>query len=308
MTNTCNAIGAFAKLAVQGGPGPRTFDANSERYAFVKEDISPLHDWVGIDRNIGDLENTDSGGFLNSTMFAGTILLEGSRRNIEKWLPRAMTSTETSSPWSTGPSQDDNEFDILIDRENGVFHYRDCLVMSATLFSSDSENSLSMIVLTIVAKDAVLTTPWPSPEPPLDTTDASIPYVHFEMEFTFNSVPIAVERIVTTINNRLMPVANSSITAQKFRSRGRSVTCSVVGAMTIDSLAESEASLNSSPDAILIYSNPDIGDVTLDFTNFSNVGHKHPVVQDRGSIPLILQLQAGREDLTSPQLTLTTNP
>lgn len=307
MTNTCNAIGAFAKLIVQGGSGPRTFTDSSERYAFAREDISPVHGWAGEERNVGDLENTDSAGYLNSTMYAGTILMEGSRYNIEKWLPRAMTSTETSSPWGTGPSQDENEFDILINRENGMFHYRDCLVMAAVLFS-DSENSISMLAVTIVAKDAVLTTPWPSPEPPLDITDASIPYVHFEMDFTFNSVPIAVDRIVTTVRNMLMPVANSSITAQKFRSRGRTVTCSVVGAMTVDSLAESEASLNSSPDAILIYSNPVLGDVILDFTNFSNSGHKHPVVQEKGSIPLVLQLQAGREGLVAPQLTLTTTP
>ena len=309
MTNPCNAIGAFAKLAVQGGAGPRTFDVNSERYAFVSEDIEPTHEWKGIDRNIGDLEQVDAGGYLNSTIYAGTILMDASRYNIEKWLPRAMTSGESASPWNIGPDQDGNEFDILIDRENGTFHYKDCVVASATVFSSaSSETTISMLAVAILAKDCVLTTAWPSPEPPLDTTDASIPYLHHEMEFTINSIPLLVEKIVTTVKNKLIPLANSSVTPQKFRSRGRTVTCSVVGAMTTASLTESELSLNSSPDAILIYSNPGIGDVTFSFTNFSNVGHTHPTVKGRESILLTLQLQAGREAATTPQLTLTTNP
>jgi hypothetical protein len=309
MTNTCNAIGAFSKMAVQGGAGPRVFSATSERYPFINEYIKPAHEWKGQDRNVGDLELVDSGGFLDSTLYAGRILIDGSRYNIEKWLPRAMTSTQSSSPWNVGGDQDGNEFDILIDRENGVFHYKDCVVASATIFSDATRDiTISLIAINILAKDCVLTTPWPSPEPAIDNSDSSIPYVHHELDFSINSVSIPVSQVVTTVANKILPIANSSVTAQKFRSMGRTVTCSVTGALTGTTLSESELALNSSPSAILLYSNPVLGDVRLDFENFMNIGHTHPTVEGRASIPLILQLQAGRENTTSPALTLTTTP
>lgn len=302
----CSGIGALAKLAVQGGAaGTRNFTNSSERYAFISEDIKPTHAWSGQQWGIGEIAPTITANRRKLTLFEGTIILEGSRANMEKWIPRALWSSSSTSPFDVGSDPTDHEFDILISRDGGTFRYLDCLVNSLTIFSN-AKDQLCYMAVGIVAKQDFGATAWPSPEPALPVTATYFPYCHFESSLTINTIDIPMDRVSLSINNKLVPVAKRSLYAQKFRSQGREMRLSGISIFDGDAYPELDALLDGSADATLEYTNPSIGTVTFDFQNFQNIAHETPTIPNREAIPVPFQLRANKDNLTTPELSVTT--
>lgn len=300
----CSAIGALCKLSIQGGTGTRTFSNTSERYAFISEDIKPKHVWGGLQWGVGEIAPTITANRRKITLYEGTILLDGSRANMTKWIPRALWSTTGTSPFDVGSDPTDHEFDILINRENGTFRYTDCLVNSLTIFS-DAKNTLCYMAVGIVAKQDSDATAWPSPEPSLPVTDTYYPFCHFESSLTINAIDIPMERVALSINNRLVPVARRSIYAQKFRSQGRDMRLSGISLFDSDAYPELDALLDGSADATLEYTNASIGTVTFDFQNFQNIAHETPATPGKEALPVPFQLRANKDDATTPELSVS---
>lgn len=298
----CSAIGALCKLAVQGGSGPRTFSAASERYSFISEDIKPHHVWRENQWGIGEIAPTAGASKRKATFFSGTIIMEGSRANMEKWLPRALWGS-SSSPLGVSSNPASHEFDILVDRENGTFRYIDCLVNSLAIFS-DTKSTLCYLMVGIVAKQDSTSTMWPTPEPPLPITNSHYPFCHFESTLQINSTDIPVERVGLTIHNKLAPIARRSLYAQKFRSQGREIRLSGISLFDVDAYPELDFLLNDTADGIFSYSSPSIGTVTFNFQNFQNIQHETPATPGKEAIPVPFQLRANKDNLSTAELTV----
>lgn len=301
----CSAIGALCKLAVQGGAsGTRNFTSSSERYAFISEDIKPTHAWAGMQFGIGEIAPTITANRRKITLYEGTILMEGSRANMAKWIPRALWSSVSISPFDVASNPSDHEFDILINRESGTFRYIDCLVSSLTIFSN-AKDQLCYMAVGIVAKQDSDATAWPSPEPALPVTATYYPFCHFESSLTINAIDIPMERVALSINNRLVPIARRSLFAQKFRSQGRDMRLSGISLFDEDAYPELDALLDGSADATLEYTNASIGTVTFDFQNFQNIQHETPATPGKEALPVPFQLRANKDSLATPELSVT---
>lgn len=298
----CSAIGSFARLAVQGGSTPRTFSDTSERHAFISEDIKPRYEFSGGERGIGEIGCANGSRRIIQLIYSGNIVFEGSWNEIRKWLPRTLWSSESSSPFGVSLDPSNHEFDVLLDREEGIFRYENCLVNALTIFSST--NSLCYVVANIVAMNVSTDTPWPDPEPTFANTAPHYPFTHFEVTFSLNSIDLPVERSVLSIRNNLYPVANGSITPQKFRSFGRDIIYSGSSAFTADTLAELDASLDTPLDAELTIENADAGSIVASMQNMQNLGRTHPNVENSLHVPIAFQLKAGKDDFSTPEMSV----
>jgi hypothetical protein len=299
---SCSAIGEFCKLAVQDG-ATRTFSSSSERYIFIKEDIKPTHLWGDNQWGIGEIGPTVSAKRRKATVYSGSIILEGSRQNMQTWLPRALWSP-TSPTITSGLDYTDYEFDILIDRENDVFRYNNCLVDTMTIFS-DVDKQLCYIALGVVAQTETRATAWPSPEPAVPTTAPNYPYTHFESALTINSIDIPMDRVSMQISNRLVPIIRRSLTALKFRSQGREITLSGISTFDDSAFPELDAMLDDTADATFAYDHADIGTVTMNFQNFQNIQHTTPHIPGQTAIPVPFQLRANKDNISTSELSIT---
>lgn len=296
----CYAIGALAKIAVQDGATPRTFSDASERYDFSSEEIVPNHTFSGRSSGIGEIGRAEKARRRKLTYYSGNIRLPATPRNMSTWLPRAMWGAAAS-----GNNPLAYEFDTLINRENGVYRYENCLVDSLTIYS-DVDLTIAQMIVGIVASRCSETADWPAPEPALTLDPEDYPYTHYELNVELDNEPILVERISTTIWNRLYPVANASVNPQRWRSNGRSVKCAVVGAFNSTDIALAEQSLDGRVNGLIEYSSSALGfETSLSLANGQNSGHTHPNAKDRNTIPMSFVLEAGKSDSATPELQLT---
>lgn len=300
---SCSGLGGRSKIAVQGGAVTRTFSDTSERYAFISEDIKPAHMWNDSQWGVGEIAPSINANRRKATVYSGTIILEGSRENIHTWLVRTLWSASSSSPLGVSADYTNHEFDILIDKENEVFRYNNCLVDSLTIFSD--VDHLCYIAVGIIAQTETKDTAWPSPEPAVPVTASYYPYTHYESLLEINSVNIPIERVSLHIANKLVPVMRGSITPQKFRSQGREVKLSGVTILDADAFPEIDALLDAAEDAVFTYSNTDIGSVTINCQNFRNINHTTPNVRGLESIPVPFQLRANKDNISTAELSVT---
>lgn len=295
----CNAIGALARMAVQGGSTPRTFSASSERVAFISEDIGELHRWGGRRHGVGDLDVTAAAKRRTSTAVFGVIKVPATPKELHRWLPRVMWGTVVGTTYSLGYGAAANTFDMLVDRENEVYRYTNCVVGKLTLSSSASNGSdaseIVMMEIHIYGTLETDTTNWPSPGPNLaDTTDHA-PYVHYESVFEIGSVEIPLERWSLIIDNNLSPASFNQLHPQKFRSRGRQISLSCAGALTTGTLAEAVSTVTTPADGMLTLTHFD-SPMACEFQlfNLQNTGWRSPAAASPGHIPLIFSMTPGK--------------
>lgn len=298
---TCGAIGSFSRLAVQGGSTPRTFSSSSERHAFITEDIKPQYVFSGGERGIGEIGCTTGARRVTQIVYSGNIVFEGTKHEITKWLPRAMWSS-SSSPYNLTLDPASHEFDILLDREESVYRYESCLVNALTIFSKTG--SLCYAVANIVATNVSRATAWPDPEPTYANTAIHYPFAHYDTEFTLNSVDIPVEQSILSIRNNLIPVANGSLTPQKFRSMGRDIIYSGTAAFTSDTIAELDDAIDTPADAELSISNGFSGSVVATIQNMHNIGKTDPTIESPLHVPIAFALKAGKDDYSTPEMSV----
>lgn len=304
--STCNAIGALAKLLAQSGSSPATFADTSERYDFVNETLAPKHIWVGPERGAGELGVTAGARRRKLTVYAGRITLPASPANLAAWMPRAMWGTTTPTSFALGTSHSSQNFDLLINRENGIFHYQNCVVKDLSITSDTNKNEFAVLSLGLLALNESQGTPWPSPEPDLPTANDTLAYLHYESSMTLNAVPIPYQYIRLHIDNKIVPIASGSVTPQKFRSLGRDINLKATCAFTSLTQAEAESALQTEADAVLTYTSTVNGHTTtINFQNAQNTGHTHPNVSGNKEIPLPVSLQAGKDNISTPELTVT---
>lgn len=299
--NTCNAIGARTALCVQGGSLPRTFSASSELIPHASEDIGEWHVWGGGVRANGDLDASSDANRRTGTSVFGVIRIPASPEELHRWLPRVMWGTVVGSTYNLGYTASLYGFDVLADRENGLFRYKNCLVSKLVLSSSTAQGNgrtpeMAQLEVHLVGTlESIDEYTWPSPPPVFGDTLNYLPYIHCESSIVMNSVNIPVSQWALTIDNTLKPVGNNQLNPEKFRSQGRNISLSVSGGLTADTLTE----------AVDVVTTP--GDVLLSLThllapmscvihlpNSRNTGWRSPSATSPGHIPLYFSLSPGK--------------
>lgn len=293
MANTCAAMGAMSKLIVEGGSAPRTFDSNSERYPILAEKIIASRPYQGKRRITGDRALYSDSVREHSRLIRGAFVIHASPYDMTQWLPRVL--------WGSGYSLGDTapEFDILIDRENGIFRYTDCICDRITLRSAtesggepQNEELLEAIIYLFAKDEQINTTAWPSPEPALDLSGNKVPYNHAEGALTINGNNTNFKDFSLTIDNRVVPLFYNSLTASCFRSYGREITLQATVPFTATTIDDAVAALTTGVAGSLAFTN---GLMSTSFT-FPHLRNKYetPSVSGKGEIPLNLTLEAFR--------------
>jgi len=305
VTNTCSAMGSETKLIVEGGAGPRTFDASSERCGILMETLQRIQPFQGRRRITGDLSQYSTAIRPHSYLASGAIVMQASPIELDRWLPRAMWTTPTvgasASTYIVGNAADSFEFDVLVDRENGIFRYTDCRVAKLVLRSKteagqqpQNEELLEMIVYIYAIEEEVDGEIWPSPAPALVLDGAFSPYNHSEGVFTVNSHVTKYREFELTIDNNLVPLFYNSLSPSCFRSQGRVVSLRTESPFTTTTIDDAETLLNTGGAGSLVLTHTaDSFSASFTFPHLRN-NYKTPTIRGRGEIPLELNLEAFR--------------
>jgi hypothetical protein len=200
--------GALSSLLIEPGASPHTFDASSETYDFLHEDVIKQGSLIG-----GQGISGTRSSFANRVreapyMIGGKLHSYTCAADLDKWLPRilgaAETATDTFDVAETLPS-----FGMLIDRVGGVFEYQDCMVNRAIWRGraepGDGEPELVEQILEVMALDEVLTTTWPVSPPSLSVAANRKPYIVADSTLTFVSTEYYFSDFIILIDNHIQP-------------------------------------------------------------------------------------------------------
>lgn len=305
MANGCAAVGAFSKLIVEGGSSPRTFDDSSERCGIVMETLQRVQPFQGRRRITGDLSQYAGAIRPHSYLASGAIVMQAGPADLNRWLPRAMWNTPSvggsASTYTVGTDASSFGFDVLVDRENGIFRYTDCLVAKLVLRSKSesgqqpqNEELLELIVYVYAIEEEVDGTSWPSPEPALVLDGAFSPYNHAEGALTVNSHSTRYREFELTIDNNLVPLFYNSLSPSCFRSMGRTVTLRTENPFTTTTIDDAETLLNTGASGSLVLTHTaDSFSTSFTFPHLRN-NYKTPTIRSRAEIPLELNMEAFR--------------
>ena len=118
-------------------------------------------------------------------------------------------------------------FDVLIDKEADTFHFYDCMVNRCIIrgqnVPSEEEPEVINVVVQLIAKQRVLTTSWPDPEPSLSTSSNALPDVMGKSVLTMDSTEYAYDSFVLSIDHGLIPKFRNSLNISCIRPGMRKV-------------------------------------------------------------------------------------
>lgn len=181
--DTCGSIGSLLKIAVKDSDLvdpclPATFDAGSERYEILREDVKYTDSTLGGRGLTGRIDPIFAHLRSGTRIVHGSILMEVGPDALDAWIPRILGKSG-SSPYTTDETFDLLPFDILMARDKGTVIYRHCAVNSALLrarASIDGEEQVMQLMLNIFGYEehgytdpptnSVLAA-WPGTPPPL---------------------------------------------------------------------------------------------------------------------------------------------
>jgi hypothetical protein len=171
-----DAQGAEMRFCMEPGAAPHTFDASSEPYDPLYEDIRKVGRIVGGSTMRGTRSQSSERTRLGHYAVGGPVAFNISPADLDLWLPRMLGHVESSDSFAldeTLPS-----FGILVDRVTQTFQYKDCMVDTWMIHGKagpEEELNLLELRLDIMAKDEVTGTSYPTLTLPVTSNVA--PYV-----------------------------------------------------------------------------------------------------------------------------------
>jgi len=294
MASSCAALGSFSRLLVQDGGAPRTFTDTSERYAFLSESIQSNRIIQGRRRIVGTRDVWSGGQRTHSYVIAGDLVLQPGPADLSKWLPRIFGGALSGGvvlPADTLPT-----FDMLVDRENGIWLYTNCQVARAVFTSSTAlgseEDELMELVMTIVAETETDGQSWPSPAPAINNTAAYAPYNHSEGALTINSVSRLTDSFNLMVDNHIFMRARGSLTPNCIRAGDRTIRLQTRNPFITGTQSDALTLWSTGYAGTVKYTN---GGMSTEFV-FPNLRNTYntPNVSSKNEIPLVLNLEASR--------------
>lgn len=299
MSSTCAAVGGFSQFAVQGGSTPRTFGSGSEKYQILYENIGSERVLQGRSGITGTRSRWAGKVREHSYLVKGTIAMQCSPNDLTAWLPRIFGGPYAAgTPGTVALADVLPDFDILVDRENGVFRYKNCQVAQAIIRGASSQGGeqedLIELIMMVIGTEELTGQTWPSPGPSLSTLPVNLPYGFWEGDLTVDSVVLPYDQFSLAVNNHLMVRFRNSLTPSCIRPTDRSVNLSVEMPFTSASHAEALGANTSPVTGSLVFTHTATTSVTeFQFPALRNI-YTTPAIQGRGEIPLRMALEAFR--------------
>lgn len=181
MTGGTHSEGVFGKMLFEPAAAPHTFDANSEIYEFLSENLAKQGRIVGGNEVSGSRSHRSERTRAGASYFRGSVIKNISAGELLTLLPKMLGAAASGTTFAL--DEDVPYFGILIDRDYGVFQYTDCKIDKWILrgrapeLGEDGEPDLLTLQLDIIASDESTATTWPVSPPSLGTTAAFSPYV-----------------------------------------------------------------------------------------------------------------------------------
>lgn len=298
MPGTCGAVGSLAKLLVEPGAGPHVFDANSEAYAFVYESMATRRVTAGGRVIWGTRAERAERQVKTSYLPVGRLHLQPGPGALDLWLPRILGGTKVGN--NIDPAETLPSFGMLIDRDNGVFRYDDCMVGQAVFRgrsgpSETGEEEIVDMVLLIYAKTELTPSDgsppsWPASPPAISTAANQDPYIFSQGVLTLNGNSRPFDEFVLSIDNRLAPRFRNSLTPTCFLPLGRRVSLQVKNPFLTTTHSDAFNSWNTGFAGSLAFTSGTIS-TTAEFPHLRNV-YETPTVPGKTEIPLALNFDA----------------
>lgn len=249
VTCTCSALGSIGKLITEStGSAPRTFSNTSLLHEFIYESIGTKRPIASSGSITGSLAPTKSSVRSGSYLTQGAIAIQASPKELRRWLPRIFGGISGSNVTlsNTLPT-----FDVLVYRENGIFHYTDCTVAQAVIRGKTSSGGeqvefMDFIVQVVGKQELVDITSWPGTDPTLGVTADFLPYTFYESSLSLDSSDVEYEKIDLIINNNLDVKFFNKRYPSCVRMTNREIKLNVQAAFTCDNLAAALAANETS--------------------------------------------------------------
>jgi hypothetical protein len=317
--NTCGSIGSYFKMAVKDSDTatcePVTFDDTAERYEILDEDVQYTDLTLGGNGLTGGIDPIINHLRSGTRIVYGDIIMEVGPYQLEKWLPRILGNAPSGNTYTTNEEFDLRPFDILMKRDQGTLHYRNCVVDKA-LFRGratiDGDEQIMQMHLSIIGFEEHSETEWPDPEPPLPSGNQlywligdgklTLPTgtAEAQEEYYFDAFNIL-------FNNNLLPLTRNFLSITCLRSMGRQIRMNISTPYTIESHAKLYVDKVERAQGVLSFLGTknlvgtDEEPYTTIFT-FPNLyqTRRTPATRGHGEIPLALDFQAYRDGTTEP--------
>lgn len=296
------AAGAQSKLLVSTST---TFNASSERYAFIYETIQKQGRIVGPRGITGTRSQPAERTKLGQYKVGGRLAMDTSPLDLDKWLPRILGAAEDDDVFAVAETLP--AFYTLINKVSAVFRYDSCYINRAVFRGEadpEGEGSIIEFLLDIMAKDETLGVTWPDPEPALGVAAANAPYILHEGVLTIDSVAYPIRDFVLALDNHMEPRWVNSITATEICPQSRTVILRTTNPFTATEYADlyNNTDARSGVAADLTFTNGDFS------TEFALAGLQWadttPVVKGKFEIPLYLDF-AARMKSTDREIVVT---
>jgi hypothetical protein len=221
---SCGWNGALARLFVEPGASPHTFDTSSETYDFISESVKASRTLLNSNTISGTRSQRSDRTRTGPDTVAGAIDFELTPQWLDLWLPRILGAAESSDVFAVAETLP--EFGLKINRGNSTastFNYLDCKVNRATI--KGQSGGVCMASVEIVGKSQ--TTGGASPAVAIGATAAYTPYVFTDAALSLNDDLIgaaAISSFELTVDNLIESKFNNSLTATCLRETDRLVT------------------------------------------------------------------------------------
>lgn len=297
--------GAQAKLAMEPGSAPHTFDASSEPYEFISENLIGRAPILPNDGIRGTRSEHSIRTRFGNKAVGGTIILEPSPLDLDLLLPRILGASESSDSFALAETLP--AFGVMVDRVAKVFTYSDCYINKA-VFSGQTGGKIRL-ALDIIAADWSIGNAGTFPAITLGTAAANQPYTLADGAFTFASSARVTKSFELTIENFLEARFANALTASSITPQRRLVTLKTVHPYTsgeTDLLAQSL--YGASGTLVLTPIGGGMSGVSTTFTfGVLQNEDEHPAVPGKNAIDLTLNMTA-RMTGSTRELVVTHDP
>jgi len=311
--------GANARLLVEPGaasggpPVVHTFDASSEIYDFLSEDIGVGERIIGGRAITGSRSQYAGATRLGHTTVGGNLRTYTSAGDLDFWLPRILGAAEAANVFDVSDSLATNgQFGMLIDRVGGIFQYVNCFVdkayWRAQAGPTDGEAEVVEQVLSIVGTREHLGTSWPGSPPTFSAGGNRAPLIMADAVLTVGATPFYMKSVVILVDNQIQPRWVNSITPTALCPSDRIVMVRAVLPFTAAADAVFGAAMYQHPNqatgvaATIVFTH---GSFVTTFT-FTSLQWVKTTPQVRGKTEIVLQVdfQARKTD-TASELVVT---
>lgn len=214
----------MARMYVEPGAAPHTFDTSSESYEFLYENIRKHGRQIAANGIRGTRSSPSERVAVGAYEVRGRVAMNVSPLDLDLWLPRILGAAESTDVFAlaeTLPS-----FGVLMDRVTQTFQYTDCVVDQALFHGKaregDDEPDLLELALDIVGKTE--TTGTSAPSVTLGTAAGNGVYTMSQSVFTLASGTREVKEFWLYVGNHVQQRwASGSTTATALCPRDRTV-------------------------------------------------------------------------------------